>query len=892
MPCPYDIPPLRRCVLAVLSCCVQFSVMLKRPLTRSLLVYLFYFIVAIVVTWPLLRDLSSVLAGFVYGDAHEMAHHIWWFKYAIQHGEPLFYQTLLAYPNGIEGITLWADPLQFFPAWLLAFVLPLTAAANLTILLTLALNGWAMWFLSSQLLAVGDWRKDKDGFEPPGRQDLAISHQPSAVSRKDSVLSTQHSSLSTPTQSSVLSPQSFLPSLLAGLVFMLFPTMQGHLGAGHAGLLVQWPVPLYVSMLFRLRERGGWRNLVLAALFFVLSATGHSLQLIYVLMPVTVVFALALLARRQWAALRRVVIAAVIGGLALGIFLIPVIRSTLETPAYADEGGSVRYSADLLAVVSPSFFHPLFDELEYNRQVLGTNIDEGAAYVGLVAAALALIALVKVRDSRWWLLLALVAWVLSLGPILKILDQPLSFTVDNYQSFVTLPWAVVVDLPFFNLARTPARFNFTLALAVAALAGYGAFYLWNWVGARHALPLRVIRYGLLAVMMGLIAFEYQTFFPLPTIPAAIPDAVRALSEREDVRAVFGIPWDNLVAAKDDLYLQTAHQHPLIAGQVSRRTPVNPALLTILEDTLDPALLDQAGADIVILHKAQDGGLLRQRAVEQLGEPFYEDEEYALFETPETAAAPEQVVLPSDLSVVQRQTDSFVYSPEAGWLTLTANVAADGRDLVLLRDNVPIHRWTIDGEQAITVPVPVEANTYHTVSLIVDPLCPIYVGEGQVCRSVTLMSFELETFTARQSNTVPSPTYPVLLYAPAQPLIESPSLSLQDAYVPDTASPGERLPVWLYWQFSTPRLETDIRFVHVLDAEGALVAQEDVPLGNLPAGSAWAEQVDLSLPLDLPPGEYTVYAGWYTYPEIVNYCSPQDSACGAREILLGTVQVRE
>ena len=824
-------------------------------LKRSLIVYAFYLLVAIVVTFPLVRDLGTVLTGFIYGDGHEMAHHIWWFKHALQTGQPLFYQTMLAYPDGIEGVTLWAHPLQFFPAWLLAFVLPLPASANLTILLTLALNGWAMWFLGYQLLAISGQQESE--FEPQRREG-----------RKEyASLITHHSSL--------------FPALVSGLVFMLFPTMQGHLGAGHAGLMVQWAVPLYVYALFRLRERVGWRNILLAALFFFLSASGHTLQLIYVLMPITLMFGLWLLVRREWTSLRRAVIAGVVGGIALGIFLIPVIRATLETPAYADEGGAVRYSADLLAVVSPSFFHPLFDDLGYNRQVLGINIDEGMAYVGVVAALLGLIALVKVRASRWWIALALVAWILSLGPILKILDQPMSFTVDSYQSFVTLPFALVVDLPVFNLARTPGRFNFTLALAVAALAGYGAAYVWNKFG--EITPLRTIRPILFAGLMALVTFEYQTFFPLPTIPAAIPDEVQSLSERDDVRAVFGIPWDNLVAAKYDLYLQTAHERPLIAGQVSRRTPVNPALLTLLETTLDPALLNQAGADIVILHKEQDDGTLRQRAVQQLGEPFYENERIALFETPETDTTPAFVMLPTAMDTVETRADSYLYSPEAGWVTLTANVAADGRELVLLRDNIPIHRWTVNDEQSITVPVPVDANAYHAISLAVEPPCPAYIGEGQVCRGVELENLAFGTFTAQDNQTLP--------LAFQRPDASQHALYLNDAHVPPTAQAGDTLPVWLYWQFNTARTDTEVRFVHIVaNLDSPPVAQVDSPLGNLPAGSAWAEQVELVLPPDLPAGEYQVYTGWYTYPELQRFCVPQDSGCGAREFLIGTIQV--
>src|SRR5690606_16481121 len=106
-----------------------------RSLPLHLAIYGFYLLVAVVVTYPLITQLNSSLAGFVYGDAYEMAHHIWWFKHALQTGQNPFFQSLLAYPDGIEAVTLWANPLQSFPAWLLAFALPLPATINLQILL-------------------------------------------------------------------------------------------------------------------------------------------------------------------------------------------------------------------------------------------------------------------------------------------------------------------------------------------------------------------------------------------------------------------------------------------------------------------------------------------------------------------------------------------------------------------------------------------------------------------------------------------------------------------------------------------------------------------------------------------------------------------------------------
>ena len=689
----------------------------SRSSILHLAVFGFYLLVVLVVTYPLVTQFSSVLVGFVHGDSYEMAHHVWWFKTALQSGQSPFYQSLLAYPNGFPGVTLWSYPLQFFPSWLFAFVLPLPAAVNLAIVLTLALNGWAMFFLARQMIDEA-WHAIPLRNDMPQRAQHAVPLRSAAAGvggagndmserahggapRRNDVSERAHgdvprrNDVSERAQRAVplQTVRAFAPALLAGLVFMLYPTMQGHLGVGHAGVLVQWAVPLYVYALLRLREGGSWRGIVVAAIFFFLSATGHPLEVIYVLLPLTGVYVLMLIFRREWVALRRTVIAVVIGGVLLGVLLIPVLRETLSTSAYADEGGSVRYSADLLAVFTPSFRHPVFDHFDFPSRVLGTNLDEGAAYIGVIAGLLALVAVWKVRGlqaslARWWLAVALVAWILSLGPLLKLFDQPVTFQVDGYTSYVTLPFALIANLPLIRLARTPGRFDFALALAVAALAGYGAAYLWARIRAA-----RLIKAAGLVVVMALIAFEYQVFFPLPLTPAAIPQAVADLAARDDVRAVFDIPWDNLIAAKEALYLQTAHQHPLIAGQETRRTPVNPAKLTLLESTLDPALLRSVGADVVLVHRDQDFGALEQLAREQLGDPVFEDAEVALFNTPPTDAAPEFSALPfTDVTdePLSDRADSYVYAPQPGWVTVSAQLAArlaadEGRSVALLLD---------------------------------------------------------------------------------------------------------------------------------------------------------------------------------------------------------------
>jgi len=139
-----------------------------------------------------------------------------------------------------------------------------------------------------------------------------------------------------------------ISAFIAGLIFMLYPTMQGHLGAGHAGLMVQWGVPILIYALYRLRD--GWRYVFLAAVAIELSVSGHILQLIYVVLPLMGVYALWLLLRRQFNALLRLIAAGVIGGAVALIFALPSATAAVGTAAYEETGDTVRYSADLLAL--------------------------------------------------------------------------------------------------------------------------------------------------------------------------------------------------------------------------------------------------------------------------------------------------------------------------------------------------------------------------------------------------------------------------------------------------------------------------------------------------------------------------------------------------------------
>ncbi len=787
-------------------------------LRHHLAVLLFYAILAIIITFPVIMSLDTQFLGGDNSDAYEMARHTWWFKHALQNGIDPFWQSNLGYPDGFSGVSLQADILQFFPMWFFAFLMPLASAYNITILLTMALNGWTVYLLARYLLN-------------------ALTSQ-------------------SPNGEAVF--QNTIPALIAGVVFMAAPTFQGHLFEGHAGLMVQYPVPLYLLALFKLTEGKtlNWRWLGAAILFFQMSPSGHMLQVIYMLMPVTGLFLLARLYVRDWAGVRRILLMGSISSVILLIFLIPLIQETLQQTSYTDAGGYVRYSADLLGIVSPSFFHPVFGELlPYTREVLGVNLGEGSMYVGIIAGILAALGAIKFKAARWWLLLAVVTWVLSLGPVLKILDEPIKFTIGEYETYLTLPLALVQNLPGLSLARTPGRFNFALALALAVLAGYGAAYLWEHFFKKRLPAKRLFQWGAVALITAGIVFEYQMFFPLPTRPAAIPQAVYDLQQRDDIRAVFNIPYEHLLGAKDALFLQTAHEKPLIAGHVTRETPVNPAKLRLLQTTLDPALLNAAGADIIILHKQRADQLktLEQLEVllaEKFSPPIYEDEQIAIYETALTTLAPSYTVHISDETRIQQHYTADFYTPNAAWIELTATLSADalGQTLLIYLNNTPIHSVTIQGTQTIRVPIAVDANGYYRVRLSLDPPCPDRHHPALTCRHV-----EIGAVALRRIND--GLVYNLIRYEN--------NIELAASHV--GAQGHDNVHIRLWWQFGAAMQDENFRrFVHVLDENGNQVAGYDSAL--ITGHSDWLETISLDI-AQLPPGDYQVRTGWYHFADL-------------------------
>lgn len=85
--------------------------------------------------------------------------------------------------------------------------------------------------------------------------------------------------------------------------------------------------------------------------------------------------------------------------------------------------------------------------------------------------------------------------------------------------------------------------------------------------------------------------------------------------------------------------------------------------------------------------------------------------------------------------------------------------------------------------------------------------------------------------------------------------------------------ADALTVTLAWQAQAPIAQNFTAYVHLLNDAGELVAQLDRPPAGYPTadwrvGEIVQDSYRVPLPPDLPPGQYTLRTGFYSWPELV------------------------
>ena len=438
--------------------------------------------------------------------------------------------------------------------------------------------------------------------------------------------------------------------LLAGVAFTFAPYRMSRISIGALELFSTEFLPWFVLALLRLRETRQWRYAGAAALALALTAY-CSLNL---------AFNAALLAAcvylpgaGEWRHWRALAVRGLAGlGLA-GLLMLPLLWPMVrDRAAFAGQQdwtvSAIENSADLLGYFVP-------DTSPYYTVFAG-NAAEKQVFLGykVLAASALILTLAPPAVYRRWLLTAALFGLLSLGPVLHLGGRAL---------WTTMPYGLLLEVPFIGLGRVPSRLALCLLLALALLVGLG----WR------ALEQRWPRLRWAAGLLALLAFVEFNRSPvgLDERLAEIPDYYQRLASEPATGAILDLPADFYGAqgpAGTYMLYQTVHQHPIMGGYISR-TPAsvleplqNPFIYQLrarmYTDTV-PYIFDvpalrrglaelPAGLEWIILHKDQlapdDARAARAALAAVLATPEFEDERLVVWKmaqplVPTSRAAP-------------------------------------------------------------------------------------------------------------------------------------------------------------------------------------------------------------------------------------------------------------
>lgn len=830
---------------------------------------------AIFITWPAVMQLDSHLAQNLHWsrDAYQQAYEMWWFKKALfeLRTSPanlrwIYFPTGGRYPLLLTYFTTYVIGVPFL------FFLSPVATYNVVFLLTFFLSGLSGYALCTYLT-----RNRRAG-------------------------------------------------LLGGIIYAFYPNRMAHALAGHLELISTYLFPFYLLLLIKTVRRPRVATAGLCGLTLAASCLVQPLFVPYLLVPFTAIWLLyerfvlrERFERRAWWM--------VTGAFALATLLVtpfywPVLREQVTGQgAYLEEIGAVRFAADLLGIVAPSPANPVLKALglvpAYAERAAPPDwrIAELLTYAGVVPLSLSLLAVVSMRRKMGaWLLIALLAAILSLGPLLKVNGQIVTFTADGIESAVTLPYALLLKVPLLALNRAPARINATLMLALAVLAAYGL----------ASLLARVRRHwkdALAGALCLVTLIEFLVIWPLPTLPAETPAYMAEMARSPNKGAVLNLPVGAGHVKQAAIFYQTIHERPVFDSWFQRPLPVFPDVAGFLDGLLmplaqtdivpSPAPGDRAavaraeGTGYLFLHTLYvDNAPARMEALEsEFGPPRSTEGGVAIYEVAPGTETPVDLVyaLPNnDWRSPERgwhdpekwagrparwmtgEADLYIYSPRRreGALQFSALPLAAPQRLQIAVNREPLALLVIGAWITYTTPVFTLQPGLNQITLRVHGGCSRFVGDPR-CAGVTLAA------AGERAECSPYITAERCLSVLFQDVrFVSATVRSVDAILGErvrlvgydlagTPAPGQALSLTLYWQALRPMAEDYTIFVHLLGPDGALLDQHDAPpLGGLYPTSRWVaddlfvQRVDLAIPPDARPGKYELLAGMYTYPDLM------------------------
>jgi hypothetical protein len=473
--------------------------MRRKRVTDEIIIFLTFTALTLAVTYPVIFRISTHFMCDV-GDGFFGVWNLWWFKTALLelHTNP-FYTTQIYYPDGVSLLLHNFNPFYGLISIPLQYMFKMEVVYNLIILFSFIMAGFGMYLLARYL----------------------TDNQSAAI--------------------------------IAGIIYTFCPYhFAKGLGVVHM-ISLEW-IPFYVLYLFKTFRQGGRRNAFLTGLFLILIALSSWYYLFYSFFFMILFLTYQLVVNKS-----RVLNRTYVQNLFLSLFtfltllsplLIPIIYNYFTQQFYGVHD-PIYWSADLL-----SFFIPgdISTYGEYFRKIwsrFSGNTAENSNYLGYIVLSLAIYALIKVKEAKFWAVSGLIFFILTLGPYLRVMGV-------NTQ--IPLPYLLLHRyVPFFSFTGIAERFDIMLAFCLAILTALAVKTL---SGKINSSRLRIV----LATIIGILIIIEYLEIPYTTTLVKVPEFYLRMAEEPDEYAIIDIPHHFSMAF---LYFQTIHRKKMVLGHVSR-----------------------------------------------------------------------------------------------------------------------------------------------------------------------------------------------------------------------------------------------------------------------------------------------------------------------------------
>jgi len=369
-------------------------------------------------------------------------------------------------------------------------------------------------------------------------------------------------------------------AFLAGLAFGFCPYRLARL-AGHYDLLSTEWLPLYALAFLALMDAGSTRAGLALLTGAAAAACGYTNLSYLIFLAFFSLLYVAWVGATRRPRLRPVAVRLALVGLIAAALLLPLAIEAardLTSWRYLPYPGTGRYVADLAAYVRPGPAQTVLGPRigrAFDRDLTDTTVFPGYVLLGAGIAVLASRRFFRsrgsesrARSSSWggspappdppcsglgfWVLLGASAFVLSLGPSLRVAGRDLGGP---------LPFAMLPHVPVLQHLRAPSRFSILVVLALAVLLAAG----WtSWLARVRRPSARLL---LTAAVAALMVAEYLAV-PVPLFQAGAPDIFARVAREPGDFTVVEVPGIDQAPGRI-MYDQTIHGKRIFIGTAAR-----------------------------------------------------------------------------------------------------------------------------------------------------------------------------------------------------------------------------------------------------------------------------------------------------------------------------------